>query len=62
MSEWKTMESAPKNGDTILGIDCFNRKAVVYWDDSTWNEQHKPCWLSYPGQWPYNPVKWTELP
>lgn len=31
--KWKTIETAPKDGAAILGIDARGRMHVIYWKD-----------------------------
>ena len=66
--EWKTIDSAPKNGDYIL---CFDgdKKIICYWSDyeddgSSWCTHlfgRQKGWNDWQNEI-HHPTHWTELP
>jgi hypothetical protein len=72
MSEWRTIDSAPKDGTEVLGWivydgrlayspDPFQRASIMYWDAGCFN----PGWEREPGwhkEWIGEPTHWQPLP
>lgn len=58
MSHWQLIETAPKDGSTMLLWSAKARyKPVV----GKWVESWK-SWQSQPGAWTVNPTHWMPLP
>jgi hypothetical protein len=51
---WQPIETAPKDGDSILCVDCLCR-VVLWWDDSIGQ------WRDISGD-TYEPSHWMPLP
>ena len=42
--KWKSMKSAPKTGELILGSDNWGFVAFYYWDGDFDSQNPKPYW------------------
>ena len=63
MSEWKPIETAPKDGTPILAFKPNERRsgswtAAVYWDDTN----HRSGWVFVGGREAECPSHWMPLP
>jgi len=48
MSEWRTIDTAPKDGTRVLV--CTNGQiAIAWWNErpNVWNEPAVPCWTEF---------------
>ena len=57
-SEWRTIDSAPKDGTAIILYGAKGRyKVLVAKWDANWK-----AWQSEPGKWTAYPTHWMPLP
>ena len=47
MAEWQPIETAPKDGTWILGINNRGNQAVIIWQDLAlgWSGKMRPGWI-----------------
>lgn len=56
MSEWRTMDTAPKDGTRVLVAFDEGEIVIAHYDDGWWNEDEDTAWNDYYARW------WMPLP
>jgi len=63
LSEWHPIETAPKDGSSILGYGNFNKMTSILWDDhpgdAGWGYSEQGL---YYGRLDFKPTHWMPLP
>jgi hypothetical protein len=57
MGEWRTIDSAPKDGTRVL-VDTVLGVFIAWWDDDYWEDAVR----TFNGGPPLKPLHWMPLP